>query len=195
MVWQEKTLVIVMTTKLKEGKTTKCYPYWPRNQNEIVVHGELEIQAVAVESNRGYTTTLIRTNHAMLFAIQTHETRKLTHFYITSWPDNGVPSSSKFLLDFIRIVKEKQAEMMNVSAASWTRNGPPIVVHCSAGVGRTGTFIATFISMDRWIATKAIDVKGTVAKLRSQRFMAVIMQSQYEFCYKAIAKFAGSSMN
>jgi protein tyrosine phosphatase len=94
-------------------------------------------------------------------------------------------------------VKEKQAEMMRESAVSWNKNdsGPPIVVHCSAGVGRTGTFIATFISMDQWIATKSIDVKGTVAKLRSQRFMAVIKRSQYEFCYRAIIKFASSSMN
>jgi tyrosine-protein phosphatase non-receptor type 9 len=71
---------------------------------------------------------------------QTNETRNLTHFFFTTWPDYGVPQSAKLFLTFIIKVRERQAEMVKNLGDSWTGQtlGPPIIIHCSAGVGRTG---------------------------------------------------------
>jgi protein tyrosine phosphatase len=81
MVWQEKTLVIVMTTALKEGRTTKCFPYWPRAQNETVLHGEMQIRTVAVESNKDYTTTLMEISNSKV-----EETRDSRWFFMYTCP-------------------------------------------------------------------------------------------------------------
>lgn len=71
---------------------------------------------------------------------QTDETRKVSHWQFTSWPDYGVPTSAMAMINFLQKVREQQAQMVRDLGDSWTGHtkGPPIVVHCSAGIGRTG---------------------------------------------------------
>lgn len=76
----------------------------------------------------------------MLPYLQTDETRKISHWQFTSWPDYGVPTSAMAMLNFLQKVREQQAQMVRDLGDTWAGHpkGPPIVVHCSAGIGRTG---------------------------------------------------------
>ncbi|GFR13156.1 tyrosine-protein phosphatase non-receptor type 9, partial [Trichonephila clavata] len=96
----------------------------------------------------------------------TNSSRKVFHMQFTSWPDYGVPGSALAMLGFRDKVKDKQKDHVTSMGDKWNGhpNGPPIVVHCSAGVGRTGTFITLDISICRLEATGLIDVRTTVEK-------------------------------
>lgn len=86
-----------------------------------------------------------RTYDLSNFAIpQTDETRKVSHWQFTSWPDYGVPTSAMAMINFLQQVREQQAQMVRELGDKWTGHpkGPPIVVHCSAGIGRTGKSMA-----------------------------------------------------
>lgn len=85
-----------------------------------------------------------------------------------------------------------QAKMVRSLADSWTGCpwGPPIVVHCSAGIGRTGTFIAIQISMLQLTETGKVNIRETVEKIRSQRAFSIVFQEQYVFIHEAIILYA-----
>ena len=103
----------------------------------------------------------------MIFALQSSNpgepALEVTHFYYLSWPDHGVPTKSTSLINFIRRVRKVQPHSTEV----------PLLVHCSAGVGRTGTFIAIDIEMQRIEAEGAVDVYGCLKMLRSCHILMV----------------------
>jgi tyrosine-protein phosphatase non-receptor type 9 len=74
----------------------------------------------------------------------------------------------------------------------WTGHplGPPICIHCSAGIGRTGTFLAIDININRLNDLKTVHIESTVNKIRLQRAQSVQMPDQYVFCYLAILEYA-----
>merc|ERR1740137_498911 len=96
------------------------------------------------------------------------------------------------MLDFLTHVRESQARHTSSLTDSWTGHslGPPIVVHCSAGIGRTGTFCTLDIAIRRLGEVGTIDVKGTVEKIRSQRAYSIQMPDQYVFCHLALLEYA-----
>ena len=102
---------------------------------------------------------------------------EVTHFHYTAWPDHGVPSDATSLINFIKRVSEVQPHSTEV----------PLLVHCSAGVGRTGTFIAIDIEMQRIEAEGVVDVYGCLKKLRTHRILMV--QTLVRICFKAYASF------
>lgn len=116
----------------------------------------------------------------------------MSHWQFTSWPDYGVPSSAKAMLNFLQRAREKQAEMVRSLGDLWAGHprGPPIVVHCSAGIGRTGTFITLDICISRLEDVGTADIKGTVEKIRSQRAYSIQMPDQYVFCHLALIEYA-----
>ncbi|KAG5846689.1 hypothetical protein ANANG_G00117640 [Anguilla anguilla] len=167
MVWQEQSACIVMVTNLVEVGRVKCYKYWP---DDAEVYGDFKVTFVEVEPLAEYvvrTFTLERRGF--------NELREVKQFHFTGWPDHGVPYHATGLLSFIRRVK-----MSNPPSAG------PIVVHCSAGAGRTGCYIVIDIMLDMAEREGVVDIYNCVKALRSRRINMVQTEEQYIFIHDAI---------
>uniref|UniRef100_A0A8C9VP55 protein-tyrosine-phosphatase n=1 Tax=Scleropages formosus TaxID=113540 RepID=A0A8C9VP55_SCLFO len=167
MIWQENSASIVMVTNLVEVGRVKCVRYWP---DETEVYGDIKVTLIETEPLAEYvirTFTVQKKSH--------HEIRELRQFHFTSWPDHGVPCYATGLLGFVRQVK-----FLNPPDAG------PIVVHCSAGAGRTGCFIAVDIMLDMAENEGVVDIFNCIRELRSQRVNMVQTEEQYVFVHDAI---------
>merc|ERR1711994_563127 len=122
----------------------------------------------------------------------TGEERHVCHFQFTSWPDYGTPDSALSMLQFLQCVREKQAEMVAVMTPPWLGHplGPPMVVHCSAGIGRTGTFATLDIAIRKFEELGQVDIRSTVEKIRSQRAFSIQTPDQYVFCHLGFLEYA-----
>ncbi|KAG5888795.1 hypothetical protein JTB14_007070 [Gonioctena quinquepunctata] len=187
MIWEQHTLVIVMTTRVMERGRLKCHQYWETEVDAEVVYGQFIVKTVAVETDPDYTVTTISLTNS-----KTEETRDVSHWQFTSWPDYGVPHSAKAMLEFLERVRRKQASMVVALGDTWAGHprGPPIVVHCSAGIGRTGTFCTLDICISRLEDVGTADIRGTVERIRSQRAYSIQMPDQYIFCHLALIEYA-----
>ncbi|XP_057208083.1 receptor-type tyrosine-protein phosphatase kappa isoform X14 [Triplophysa rosa] len=167
MIWQEQSACIVMVTNLVEVGRVKCYKYWP---DDMDVYGDFKVTFVEVEPLAEYvvrTFTLERRGF--------NEVREVKQFHFTGWPDHGVPYHATGLLSFIRRVK-----ISNPPTAG------PIVVHCSAGAGRTGCYIVIDIMLDMAEREGVVDIYNCVKALRSRRINMVQTEEQYIFIHDAI---------
>ncbi|XP_036844654.1 receptor-type tyrosine-protein phosphatase epsilon isoform X2 [Oncorhynchus mykiss] len=173
MIWEQKTATIVMLTNLKERKEDKCYQYWP--DQGCWTYGNVR---VAVEDVTVLVDYTIRKFYIQYASDGTKPSRLVTQLHFTSWPDFGVPFSPIGMLKFLKKVKT-----VNSSFAG------PIVVHCSAGVGRTGTFIVIDGVIDMMHQEQKIDVFGFVSKIRDQRSQLVQTDIQYSFIYQALLEY------
>ena len=177
MVWEQQVLVIVMTTKAVERHRTKCGQYWPEDVGGLLVAGNYRVLSEEVENcGDDFVVT-----HLKLEQIDSGIVRPVCHFQFVSWPDYGVPDSALSMLHFLQRVREKQAEMRleNLSPEQLKENpGPPIVVHCSAGIGRTGTFATLDIAIRKFEDVGRVDIRSTVEAIRSQRAFSIQMPDQ-----------------
>ncbi|XP_076838287.1 LOW QUALITY PROTEIN: receptor-type tyrosine-protein phosphatase mu-like [Brachyhypopomus gauderio] len=167
MVWQENTATIVMVTNLVEVGRVKCCKYWP---DDTEIYRDIKVTLIETQLLSEY---VIRT-----FAVEkrgAHEIREIQQFHFTGWPDHGVPYHATGLLGFIRRVKAKSPG-----------NAGPIVVHCSAGAGRTGCFIVIDIMLDMAEREGVVDIYNCVRELRSRRVNMVQTEEQYVFIHDAI---------
>uniref|UniRef100_A0A8C6P4S6 Tyrosine-protein phosphatase non-receptor type 20 n=1 Tax=Nothobranchius furzeri TaxID=105023 RepID=A0A8C6P4S6_NOTFU len=167
MVWQENTAAIVMVTNLVEVGRVKCCKYWP---DDSEIYRDIKVTLIETELLSEY---VIRT-----FAVEkrgAHEIREIRQFHFTGWPDHGVPYHASGLLGFIRRVKSKTLT-----------NAGPMVVHCSAGAGRTGCFIVIDIMLDMAEREGVVDIYNCVRELRSRRVNMVQTEEQYVFIHDAI---------
>ncbi|XP_038066628.1 uncharacterized protein LOC119736684 [Patiria miniata] len=168
MVWQERVGKIVMLTNLIEHGKGKCEQYWP---DDIADYGELFVRNVDETKHANF---IVRTFHVSKSTEPEGEYRELTQFHYTTWPDMKPPESSP-LLQFVRTVRATDA----------SQHGP-IVVHCSAGVGRTGTFITLDSMLEMAEAEGQVDVLKFVRDMRNQRFLMVQTLDQYKFIFDAL---------
>ncbi|XP_055884828.1 receptor-type tyrosine-protein phosphatase delta-like isoform X3 [Biomphalaria glabrata] len=176
MLWEQKVEVVVMLTKLVEHARFRCEKYW--SDSGETMFGAFQVSLVSAQSYTDYT---IRT-----FKLQKNiERRHVVQFQFTSWPDKGIPDSPWALVDFQRRV-----------SALKTTSLP--VVHCSAGVGRTGTYIALQNIVNQAMTTGHMDFFNTVVRLREDRTHMVQTAEQYVFlhqaAYVAILSQTGSSI-
>ncbi|XP_069734075.1 receptor-type tyrosine-protein phosphatase S isoform X4 [Phaenicophaeus curvirostris] len=168
MVWEQRSATIVMMTKLEEKSRIKCDQYWPGRGTDT--YGMIQV-------------TLLDTIELATFCVRTFslhkngssEKREVRQFQFTAWPDHGVPEYPTPFLAFLRRVKT-----CNPSDAG------PIVVHCSAGVGRTGCFIVIDAMLERIKHEKTVDIYGHVTLMRSQRNYMVQTEDQYSFIHDAL---------
>ncbi|XP_018597254.1 receptor-type tyrosine-protein phosphatase mu isoform X5 [Scleropages formosus] len=167
MVWQENTATIVMVTNLVEVGRVKCCKYWP---DDTEIYRDMKVTLIETQLLSEY---VIRT-----FAVEkrgAHEIREIRQFHFTGWPDHGVPYHATGLLGFVRRVKAKTPA-----------SAGPMVIHCSAGAGRTGCFIVIDIMLDMAEREGVVDIYNCVRELRSRRVNMVQTEEQYVFIHDAI---------
>uniref|UniRef100_A0AAR2LVV4 protein-tyrosine-phosphatase n=1 Tax=Pygocentrus nattereri TaxID=42514 RepID=A0AAR2LVV4_PYGNA len=167
MAWQEDSPIIVMITKLKE-KNEKCVLYWPEKRG---IYGKVEVLVNSVRECDHYT---VRT----LTLKQGGQSRKVHHYWYTSWPDHKTPDSAGPLLQLMTDVEET----IEASASHG-----PVIVHCSAGIGRTGCFIATTIGCRQLRLEGVVDVLSIICHLRADRGGMIQTGEQYEFVHHALS--------
>ncbi|XP_077980927.1 receptor-type tyrosine-protein phosphatase alpha-like [Glandiceps talaboti] len=175
MVWEQESATIVMVTKLFESNREKCAKYWPDEGSEE--YGDLEVTALDTAILADYTIRTFNICHLSM----PEDMRKITQLHYVSWPDFGIPSSPIGMLNFI-----KRARAIDMAADAKTVG--PMVVHCSAGVGRTGTFIVLDAMMDQMAEEGKADVFAFISKIRGQRNCLVQADVQYVFIHQALAE-------
>ncbi|XP_077260377.1 tyrosine-protein phosphatase non-receptor type 11 isoform X6 [Temnothorax americanus] len=191
MVYQENTRVIVMTTKEIERGKNKCARYWPE-EGETSEFGEWKVRAVARTSTADYT---LREFLLQGTKSEFSESRRIYHYHFQAWPDHGVPSDPGCVLNFLHDVNARQesiAASLAPKEKDQEKDEPcigPILVHCSAGIGRTGTFIVIDMILDqikRHGLDCEIDIQRTVQRVRARRSGMVQTEAQYKFVYLAV---------
>ncbi|XP_042162794.1 receptor-type tyrosine-protein phosphatase-like N isoform X3 [Oncorhynchus tshawytscha] len=172
MVWENGCTVIVMMTALVEDGETQCVRYWPDEGSSLYHIYEVNL----VSEHIWCKDFLVRSFY--LKNVQTQETRTLTQFHLLSWPANGIPTSTRPLLDFRRKVNR-----------CYRGRSCPIIVHCSDGTGRTGTYILIDMVINRMAkGAKEIDIAATLEHIRDQRPSLVHTKDQFEFALTAVAE-------
>ncbi|XP_060546477.1 receptor-type tyrosine-protein phosphatase delta isoform X32 [Pantherophis guttatus] len=168
MMWEQRSATVVMMTKLEERSRVKCDQYWPSRGTET--YGLIQVTLLDTVE---LATYCVRT--FALYKNGSSEKREVRQFQFTAWPDHGVPEHPTPFLAFLRRVK--------------TCNPPdagPMVVHCSAGVGRTGCFIVIDAMLERIKHEKTVDIYGHVTLMRAQRNYMVQTEDQYIFIHDAL---------
>ncbi|XP_068102136.1 receptor-type tyrosine-protein phosphatase-like N isoform X2 [Hyperolius riggenbachi] len=172
MVWENGCTVIVMLTPLVEDGVKQCDRYWPDEGSSLYHIYEVNL----VSEHIWCEDFLVRSFY--LKNVQTQETRTLTQFHFLSWPAEGIPSSTRPLLDFRRKVNK-----------SFRGRSCPIIVHCSDGAGRTGTYILVDMVLNRMAkGVKEIDIAASLEHVRDQRPGMVRTKDQFEFALTAVAE-------
>ena len=178
MIWEEKCGVIVMVTKLTEGNKLKCHQYWP-DENGSIQCGTLEVLYSDYDDSNPDLCVRKLTLRSSMF----NESREVIQYQVKTWPDQGVPENPGAFLQSIHTVRDAQA------ASALRGMDGPIVTHCSAGIGRTGTFIAVDTTLRRLLAAGNIDMLSTVSHMRQERAGSVQTIAQYKFAYEALKQY------
>ncbi|XP_023284603.1 receptor-type tyrosine-protein phosphatase F-like [Seriola lalandi dorsalis] len=172
MVWEQRTCTIVMMTRLEEKSRVKCDQYWPSRGTET--YGMIQVTML--------DTVELATYNVRSFALYKNgssEKREVRQFQFMAWPDHGVPEYPTPTLAFLHRVK-----------ASNPPDAGPMVVHCSAGVGRTGCFIVIEAMLERMKHDKSVDIYGHVTCMRAQRNYMVQTEDQYIFIHEVLLEAA-----
>ncbi|XP_069023344.1 tyrosine-protein phosphatase non-receptor type 9 isoform X1 [Embiotoca jacksoni] len=187
MVWEQMVLIIVMTTRVVERGRVKCGQYWPLEEGRTEQHGYYLVRNTHIQVFQDF-----KLSHLELYNTQSGERRDVCHYLYVSWPDFGVPKSASAMLDFREHVLQRREAAVESLGSSWrgAPGGPPVVVHCSAGIGRTGTFCTLDICLSLLEDIGTVDVHQTVRRMRTQRAFSIQTWDQYYFCYTAVIEYA-----
>ncbi|XP_055153051.2 tyrosine-protein phosphatase non-receptor type 13 isoform X13 [Symphalangus syndactylus] len=169
MIWEQKSTVIAMMTQEVEGEKIKCQRYWPNILGKTtMVSNRLRLTLVRMQQLKGFVVRAMT-----LEDIQTREVRHISHLNFTAWPDHDTPSQPDDLLTFISYMRHIH------------RSGP-IITHCSAGIGRSGTLICIDVVLGLISQDLDFDISDLVRCMRLQRHGMVQTEDQYIFCYQVI---------
>ncbi|KAB1282510.1 Tyrosine-protein phosphatase non-receptor type 13, partial [Camelus dromedarius] len=169
MIWEQKSTVIAMMTQEVEGEKIKCQRYWPNILGRTtMVSDRLRLALVRMQQLKGFVVRAMT-----LEDIQTGEVRHISHLNFTAWPDHDTPSQPDDLLTFISYMRHIH------------RSGP-IITHCSAGIGRSGTLICIDVVLGLISQDLEFDISDLVRCMRLQRHGMVQTEDQYIFCYQVI---------
>ncbi|KAL7394310.1 hypothetical protein ABVT39_023948 [Epinephelus coioides] len=169
-VWEQQTHTIIMLTTLTERGRTKCHQYWP-HPPEVKDYGHMRVKCHSEECNLAYVTRQFTLTHT-----QRGEERAVTHLQYVAWPDHGVPDDPSDFLLFISSVRERR------------RGEEPLMVHCSAGIGRTGVLITMETALTLLDQGRPVFPLDIVKTVRDQRAMMVQTTCQFQFVCEAILR-------
>ncbi|KAG8438408.1 hypothetical protein GDO86_008910 [Hymenochirus boettgeri] len=170
MIWQQRSTIIVMITNIEEVNE-KCTEYWPETKG---IYEGIEVTISEVIRQNDYELRLISLKSGK-------EERNLKHFWYTSWPDQKTPDQAPPLLKLVQDVEETIQQGKGKEG--------PIVVHCSAGIGRTGCFIATSILCKQLKNEGNVDILRTTCQLRLDRGGMIQTCEQYQFVHHVLSLF------
>ncbi|XP_041432657.1 tyrosine-protein phosphatase non-receptor type 4 isoform X4 [Xenopus laevis] len=171
MTWEQgSSMVVMLTTQVERGRV-KCHQYWPETTGSSEF-GKFQISCHSEEGNPAYVF-----REMTLTNLEKNESRPLTQIQYTAWPDHGVPDDSSDFLDFVSLVRQRRSH-----------HDEPVVVHCSAGIGRTGVLITMETAMCLMECSQAVYPLDIVRTMRDQRAMMIQTPSQYRFVCEAILK-------
>ncbi|XP_067677271.1 receptor-type tyrosine-protein phosphatase kappa-like isoform X2 [Haliotis asinina] len=179
MIWEHSCSHVVMLTGLVEESRVKCERYWPTDG--VMESGVLKIEVAETQTRANFTT-----RHLKVTSNTTGECRSVIQFHFTSWPDHGVPDTLA-LVNYIWLVRRTAAE-----------TDRPLLVHCSAGIGRTGTYIAVDSLIDQAQGEGVVDVLTYVSAMREQRKNMIQTPAQYEcvfLCLLEMTTYGNTSMD
>ncbi|XP_059497102.1 tyrosine-protein phosphatase non-receptor type 3-like [Stegostoma tigrinum] len=171
-VWEQSSSLIVMLTTLTERGRVKCHQYWP-DPPEVCKYGSFHVTCHSEEYSIAYVF-----REMTLTNLETGLERGVSHLQYVAWPDHGVPDDSMDFFDFVTYVRQKRIG----------RNNEPVIVHCSAGIGRTGVLIAMETAMCLIENNQPVYPLDIVRTMRDQRAMMVQTSSQYKFVCEAILR-------
>ncbi|KAJ7403130.1 hypothetical protein BTVI_80364 [Pitangus sulphuratus] len=169
MVLQQKSQIIVMLTQCNEKRRVKCDHYWPFTEDPVA-YGDITVEMLSEEEHTDWVYRSFRISYA-------DEVQDVMHFNYTAWPDHGVPTTNaaESILQFVQMVRQKSSKTKG-----------PMIIHCSAGVGRTGTFIALDRLLQHIRDHEFVDILGLVSDMRSYRMSMVQTEEQYIFIHQCV---------
>lgn len=203
MIWEKQVQVIVMATKCVELGKRKCAQYWPEEDSATVTFDQYTITSSKdkVQSCESYDVRTLQLSfkvragtiqvvfsslRGFVFVPSPQgKERTLVHFQFLAWPDYGIPSSGSSITRLIFAVRSAQKRLSHGSSAM-----APVVVHCSAGVGRSGAYCTIDTCLHEMEERSRTNLQGVVRKMRKQRAFSVQTEEQYEFCYRTILEHA-----
>lgn len=168
MVWESNARNIVMITKLIEGDRVKCEKYFA-DRGEKYKIGDFLLAWSTTDVHPHFKLTTMT-----LGRVDTKESRVIRHFWYDSWPDHGVPETTDSVVSFVHAIDEAKRQ-----AEAEAGGKIPTVVHCSAGVGRTGVFVACDVALQQAEAYRKVDPLGILSHLRKARGGCIQTPAQY----------------
>eukprot|EP01117_Protostelium_nocturnum_P000286 TRINITY_DN10350_c0_g1_i1.p1 TRINITY_DN10350_c0_g1~~TRINITY_DN10350_c0_g1_i1.p1 ORF type:complete len:327 (+),score=76.33 TRINITY_DN10350_c0_g1_i1:419-1399(+) len=180
MIWEQECGVIMMLTGLTEKNINKCACYWPE-EGKTIRHGSLLVcnkRTFQVADTFTVRSLLLKPTDASATG---EKVREVVQIEYGQWPDYGVPNGTKSIIDLISLMRR----MKERAVREYSLNGP-VVVHCSAGIGRTGVFLACDITLRKLQRKEPADIQKTVTLMRSQRPKMVMNKEQYALIYSVI---------
>lgn len=178
MIWEQNTKAIVMLNKLLEKKQIKCHQYWPEKMGEEHILNltdvGLSIEYIKYEECTNFSKRTLR-----LTDLESKKSREVIQFHYTTWPDFSIPSSPVAFLQFLKQVRDSGALDKDVG---------PAVIHCSAGIGRSGTFclVDCCLVLIEKEGENKVSVKNILYELRRYRMGLIQTADQLYFSYQAI---------
>ncbi|XP_035502114.1 tyrosine-protein phosphatase non-receptor type 1-like [Scophthalmus maximus] len=177
MVWEQRSRGVVMLNRVVEKGSVKCAQYWPQREERDAIFDDTGFKLTLVsEDVKSYYTV----RQLELVNLSTQETREILHFHYTTWPDFGVPESPASFLNFLFKVRE---------SGCLSSDQGPVVVHCSAGIGRSGTFCLVdtcLLLMSIRKDSSSVRIRDVLLEMRRYRMGLIQTADQLRFSYVAV---------